>query len=301
MRTSCRAGHAIRGCWRRPCNWRSSTWCFPASPTPRPISSSPTRPPSDRRQRRADRCHLLRALAEFNQIHLDQARQYGERALALAKAAGSEVGAASAELVIGLEQMCLGSDGRSRAEVRAGDARAGQAGPPRHALEAVGYSGLLHAWQLEYQTAGDALDWCLQKAHELGLSYYIILNLFVRGMARFNQGRLSEGLRDLHEGMRLAEKNGERFWLSRYPNTLGWATANCRTSKRRCVSTGREPGPPARADTASPRPTPMSTWRRIISRWANRSVRATTCSAPKRFLKRTCGFDGATTSAPRRN
>ena len=41
-------------------------------------------------------------------------------------------------------------------------------------------------------------------------------------MARFNQGRLSEGLSDLREGMRLAERNGERFWLSRYPNTLGW-------------------------------------------------------------------------------
>src|SRR5262249_55417253 len=49
------------------------------------------------------------ALAQFNQIHLDAARQYAERALALARSAGSEVGAASAELVLGLEQMCLGT------------------------------------------------------------------------------------------------------------------------------------------------------------------------------------------------
>jgi len=41
-------------------------------------------------------------------------------------------------------------------------------------------------------------------------------------MALFNQGRLSEGIRDLQEGMRLAEKNGGGFWLSRFPNTLGW-------------------------------------------------------------------------------
>jgi tetratricopeptide (TPR) repeat protein len=41
-------------------------------------------------------------------------------------------------------------------------------------------------------------------------------------MALFNQGRLSEGIRDLREGMKLAEKNRERFWLSRFPNTLGW-------------------------------------------------------------------------------
>lgn len=162
------------------------------------------------------------ALAEFNQIHLDKARQYGERALAFAKAAGSEVGAASAELVLGLEQMCVGVTAEAERRFERATPVLARHGPPRHALEAVGYSGLLHAWQLEYQSAGDALDWCLQKAHELGLSYYIILNLFVRGMARFNQGRLSDGLRDLREGMRLAEKNGERFWLSRYPNTLGW-------------------------------------------------------------------------------
>jgi tetratricopeptide (TPR) repeat protein len=163
-----------------------------------------------------------RALAEFNQIHLDQARQFGERALAFAGAAGSEVGSASAELVIGLEQMCLGVTAEAELRFERATPVLARHGPPRHALEAVGYSGLLHAWQLEYESAGTALDWCLQKAHELGLSYYIILNLFVRGMTRFNQGRLSEGLRDLREGIRLAEKNGERFWLSRYPNTLGW-------------------------------------------------------------------------------
>ncbi len=163
------------------------------------------------------------ALAHFNQIHLDTARQYGERALAVAEAAGSEVGVASAELVLGLERMCVGATSEAEQRfVRATPVLARQ-GPPVHALEAVGYSGLLHAWRLEYQSAGEAVDWCLQKARDLGLSYYIILNLFVRGMARFNEGRLSEGLCDLREGMRLAERNGERFWLSRYPNTLGWA------------------------------------------------------------------------------
>jgi DNA-binding winged helix-turn-helix (wHTH) protein/tetratricopeptide (TPR) repeat protein len=163
------------------------------------------------------------ALAEFTQIHLQATRQHGERALALAQTLGSEVGAASADLVLGLEQVCLGATADAQRRFGRAMPVLVRHGPPLHALEVVGYSGLLHAWQLEYKSAGDALDWCLQKARELGLSYYIILNLFVRGMARFNQGRLSEGLQDLREGMRLAEKNGERFWLSRFPNTLGWA------------------------------------------------------------------------------
>ena len=62
----------------------------------------------------------------------------------------------------------------------------------------------------------------LQVSRDLGSSYHIVLSLFVRGMALFNEGRLSEGIGDLQEGMRLAEMNRERFWLSRFPNTLGW-------------------------------------------------------------------------------
>src|SRR5262249_31310993 len=34
--------------------------------------------------------------------------------------------------------------------------------------------------------------------------------------------RLSEALGVLREGMRLADLHGERFWLPRLPNTLGW-------------------------------------------------------------------------------
>jgi tetratricopeptide (TPR) repeat protein len=91
-----------------------------------------------------------------------------------------------------------------------------------HALEGVGYAGLLNAWQLDYEAADHDVNWTLQKARDLGLPYHIVMNLFVRGMARFNQGLLAQGIGDLREGLKLAERNRERFWLSRYPNTLGW-------------------------------------------------------------------------------
>jgi len=45
---------------------------------------------------------------------------------------------------------------------------------------------------------------------------------FVSGVVLGNHGRLSEALGVLREGMRLAELTGERFWLSRLPNCLGW-------------------------------------------------------------------------------
>ncbi len=163
------------------------------------------------------------ATARFNLRRIEETRQSAQRALEIAKAAGSEKGVASAELVLGLVDMGLGeiagaheSFGRSVPVLR-------EKGAPLHALEAIGFSGLLHAWQLDYTQAGHAVNWTLQKARQVGAPYHIIMNLFVRGMALFNEGRLGEGLQDLEEGMRLAELTNERYWLSRYPNTLAWA------------------------------------------------------------------------------
>ena len=50
----------------------------------------------------------------------------------------------------------------------------------------------------------------------------MLRSLFFKSMALGNQGRLSDAMNALREGIRLAELNGERFWLSRLPNTLGW-------------------------------------------------------------------------------
>ncbi len=163
------------------------------------------------------------ALARFNLKRMEETRQQAQRALQIARTAGSPLAEASAELVMGLERMCFGAT--ADAEVIFGRAVPvlREKGPPLHALEAIAFAGLLHAWQLDYKEADRAVGWTLRRSRDLGVPYQIIMNLFVRGMALFNQGRLSDGLNDLQDGLRLAELNNERYWLSRYPNTLGWA------------------------------------------------------------------------------
>lgn len=163
------------------------------------------------------------ALARFNLRRMEETRLQAHRALEIARAAGSPVAEASAELVLGLERMCFGATAEAETNFSRAVPVLRRVGPPLHALEAIGFAGLLHAWQLDYDEADHAVGWTLQRARTLGVPYHIIMNLFVRGMAFFNQGRLSDGLNDLREGMRLAELNNERYWLSRYPNTLGWA------------------------------------------------------------------------------
>jgi tetratricopeptide (TPR) repeat protein len=163
------------------------------------------------------------ALARFNLRRMGETREQAYRALGIARDAGSPAAEASAELVLGLERLCYGATWDAEESFRRSVPVLREQGPPLHALEAIGFAGLLHAWQLDYEEADQAVGWTLQRARDLGVPYHIIMNLFVRGMSLFNQGRLSDGLNNLQEGMRLAELNNERYWLSRYPNTLGWA------------------------------------------------------------------------------
>jgi tetratricopeptide (TPR) repeat protein len=162
------------------------------------------------------------ALAHFYQRRMDLTREIANRALAIAQAAESEVGTASAEAVLGLERLCFGATEEAEQRFRRSVPVLIQGTPPPHALEAITFSGLFQAWQLDYASSHRTIAWTMRQARDAGSSYHIILNLFVRGMALFNEGRLSEGIADLQDGMRLAEKNSERFWLSRFPNTLGW-------------------------------------------------------------------------------
>jgi serine/threonine protein kinase/tetratricopeptide (TPR) repeat protein len=163
------------------------------------------------------------AAARFNLRRIDETREAGRRAREIARAAGSGKGVASAELILGLVDMGLGEVAEAQQNFNRSLPVLRDQGAPLHAIEAIGFAGLLHAWQLDYTDSERAVNWTLQKARDLGTPYHIIMILFVRGMARFNEGRLGEGLSDLEEGMRIAELTNERYWLSRYPNTLAWA------------------------------------------------------------------------------
>jgi DNA-binding winged helix-turn-helix (wHTH) protein/tetratricopeptide (TPR) repeat protein len=163
------------------------------------------------------------ALAQFYQRKMDETREAAGRALAIAKAAKLEPAIAMAEAVLGMERMCLGETVEARHRFSRSIPVLIDRAPPPHALETVAFSGLLHAWALDYEASHRIVNRTLQRSRDIGSQYHIVLSLLVRGMALFNEGRLSEGLGDLQEGMRLAERNRERFWLSRFPNTLGWA------------------------------------------------------------------------------
>ena len=162
------------------------------------------------------------AMAQLYSKRLEEAVAQGRRALELARTTGSDVGVASAEFVLGGERLCVGALAEAEKFYDRAVPIMRSAGEPVAVIDVVTAPGMIHTWRLEYKEANRILDWTIKSSRELGACFQLLKGLFFKGMALGNQGRLSDAMDALREGMRLAELNGERFWHSRLPNTLGW-------------------------------------------------------------------------------
>jgi tetratricopeptide (TPR) repeat protein len=153
---------------------------------------------------------------------LAELRELGDRALEMARVAQSDMGKASAEMVVGLERTIIGDLDAAERYMECALPVLREKGAPLYALEAITYRGSIHMWRSEYEEAVHKGEEALKRAQKLDGSFNIFPNLFQRGIALGNLGRFSDALATLEQGRRLAELNGERYWLSRFPNTVGW-------------------------------------------------------------------------------
>jgi serine/threonine protein kinase/pimeloyl-ACP methyl ester carboxylesterase/tetratricopeptide (TPR) repeat protein len=82
--------------------------------------------------------------------------------------------------------------------------------------------GELHLHQGEYAQAVELLEHGVAIALRLGDSFKHMYGLFMLGMAQANLGQISAALATLERLQTIAERNGDRTWLVRCPNTIGW-------------------------------------------------------------------------------
>lgn len=82
--------------------------------------------------------------------------------------------------------------------------------------------GQLHLHQTEYAQALVMLDRGVNKTLELGDNFKHMYGLFMLGMAQANFGKISLALATFERFRAIAERNGDRAWLVRYPNCVGW-------------------------------------------------------------------------------
>ncbi|MCK4775797.1 MAG: AAA family ATPase, partial [Candidatus Krumholzibacteria bacterium] len=163
-----------------------------------------------------------KGMSVYNLKRLDEMKATGERALKLARSINSDVGVASAEVVLATQHLCLGKLDEAEPLYAHALPVLQKAGSPIQALEGVIYSGSLHTWRQEYDEAHRVFKIALDTARECGWGYAIVGVHLFEGIALGNQGRLGEAFASLAEARRLAELNREKYWLPRLPNTVAW-------------------------------------------------------------------------------
>ena len=81
---------------------------------------------------------------------------------------------------------------------------------------------MLHEFQSDHQRAAPFIDASLRLGVELHNPFLTGRSRFALGMSLGNRGYYEAALSTLQEALRLAEEGGDRYFLPRLPNTIGW-------------------------------------------------------------------------------
>lgn len=148
-------------------------------------------------------------------------RGQAQRAMAIAEATGAS--SAKAEGILGYERLLAGDLATARTHLERARPALIQEGAISQAAFVTGTVGFLCDLQSEYARADMLFAEAMGDRMRLATSCADVLRMtWMRGMALANQGRISDALQALHQGMRIGDINGERFWSLRIPNTIGW-------------------------------------------------------------------------------
>ncbi|MFL6417424.1 MAG: ATP-binding protein [Bryobacteraceae bacterium] len=143
-----------------------------------------------------------------------------EQAMAVADAAGCST--AKADGILGYQRLFTGDLAGARTRLERARPALLRENAISQAAFVTGSLAFLYDLQSEYAKAEALFAELMGGRMRLANSADLLRVTWMRGMALANQGRISDALQTLGEGMRMAEINGERFWFSRIPNTLGW-------------------------------------------------------------------------------
>jgi serine/threonine protein kinase/tetratricopeptide (TPR) repeat protein len=166
----------------------------------------------------------LNALAGtlFFAHQLEEMAVRADQALAAAKAAGSEELRLETMCLMGLKHLCYGelTVGLPILDDVIKSARAINHKP---ALAAgLVWRACLYFFQTEYERAIEFATEGGQLASELRDGFLMLTSMFFLGLSNGNLGRMSTALATLEDGIKMAGRNGDRFWFPRMPNCIGW-------------------------------------------------------------------------------
>jgi tetratricopeptide (TPR) repeat protein len=159
---------------------------------------------------------LSRAL--FFAQRIDGLAERVPQALAAADRSGDAALRAGARTIAALNHLCLGELDRAVLLLDEAIALAGH----QAARVALGFRGLIHYYQSEYESACQVLEEVERLAEAAGDGHTILLARFGQGLSQGNLGRMSDALETLEGALVLAERNASPYWMTRLPSCLGW-------------------------------------------------------------------------------
>jgi tetratricopeptide (TPR) repeat protein len=166
----------------------------------------------------------LNALATtlFFSHRLDEMKSRADEALVAAKRAGSETLRLDTMCLMALKHLCYGelAVGRPILEDVIKSARAIDHKPAL--VSGLAWRGCLYFFQTEYERAIECVEESIQLASRLRDGFLYLTSMFFLGLSQGNLGRMSQGIATLEEAIRMAGRNGDRFWFPRMPNCIGW-------------------------------------------------------------------------------
>jgi len=89
-------------------------------------------------------------------------------------------------------------------------------------LAALTWRGCLYFFQTEYERAIEIENEAKQLASTLRDGFHLLTSMFFLGLSKGNLGRMSEAISTLEAAIKMARRNGDRFWFPRMPNCIGW-------------------------------------------------------------------------------
>jgi len=161
-------------------------------------------------------------LTLFYSHRLTEMAERAEEALAVAERAQNESLRVETMQLVGLKHLCYGELPKAKTMLDEVISVARSIGHKPVLASGLGWRGLLHFFQTEYEDAEKVLIEANRVAAEIRDGFLVLLSLFALGLTRGNLGRMSEALATLNDGIKMAQRNGDRFWFPRLPNCIGW-------------------------------------------------------------------------------
>jgi serine/threonine protein kinase/tetratricopeptide (TPR) repeat protein len=170
------------------------------------------------------RAAALNALAMtlFFSHRVEEMEERANQALAAAKGAGSETLRLDTMGLMALKHLCYGELALARPILDdvIQSARAIDYKPAL--LTGIAWRGALYFFQTEYERAIECEQEARRLASKLRDGFLLLTSMFFLGLSKGNLGHMSEAIATLEQAILMAGRNGDRFWLPRMPNCIGW-------------------------------------------------------------------------------